>query len=136
MIKDIIENITEKLINGGIAPVYNAFDAVPVSNKDKCIFTVIEVESFESTAPIYSLFTVFTPFKAEISLKITAPENYSIAQLYEYYDKKAVPAINEFSSMSCYLSGISIKFDSNINRLVLTAKIPAAGMIKTERSPE
>jgi hypothetical protein len=136
MINDIIQNITEKLVNGGVTPVYNAFDAVPVSNKDKGIFTVIEVESFESTTPIYSLFTVFTPFKAEISIKITAPENYSIAQLYEYYDKKAAPAINKFSSMNCWLSGISIKFDSNINRLVLTAKIPAAGMLKAERGSE
>jgi hypothetical protein len=134
MLTDIINSIVTALRNGGVTPVYSAFDAVNVAEKSKGIFTVVGLSSFESDTPIYSQYTIFFPFKAEFEIKITSPENCSLSQIYSYYDEKIDPVISEISGLTCRLSGVSAKFDSNIQRLVLTVKLSASGITKHERS--
>ncbi len=134
MLTDIIDSIVTNLGNSGVSPVYSAFDAVKINEKNNGLFTVVGLSSFESDTPIYSQYTIFFPFKAEIEIKITAPENCSLAQIYSYYDEHIDPVISDMSGLSCKLSGISAKFDSNIQRLVLTVKLSANGISKHERS--
>ena len=38
------------------------------------------------------------------------------------------------SGLTCRLTKMSVKFDSNIRRLVLTVKLAASGITKIERS--
>lgn len=134
MLNSIISEAAAKLRAHGAAPVYSAFDAVPVELKSGGIFTVIGVRSFESTVPIYSLSTIFLPFKAELEIKVTAPENYSAEQIYAYFSERIAPAAAELSGLGSFLKQITVKFDSNINRLVLTAVVSAVGTTKIERS--
>lgn len=104
MLNGIISAVTEKLTEKGASPVYGAFDAVPADRKNSGIYTIVGVRSFESTTPIYSLTKIYLPFRAELS------------------------------GLESFLKGISLKFDSNISRLVLTAVISASGTTKIERS--
>ena len=54
--------------------------------------------------------------------------------IYQYFSEKIAPAAAEFSGLGSFLKRVSIKFDSNINRLVLTAIVSAVGTTKIERS--
>lgn len=136
MIDSIIKEITEKLSQNGVTPVYSAFDAVAVDRKNRGFFTIVNMGSFELQTPIYSEFTAFVPYRADIDIIVTAPENYRMEKLYEYFSDNVQPAVMKFSGMNCSLRKISMKHDSNINRLVLTAKLSVSGMGKFERSGE
>lgn len=135
MLREIIDGIIEKLSQKGAAPVYSAFDARAVSRKGNGgIFTVVGISSFEASSPIYSPYTVYIPFKSELEISITAPEGYSLLKIYDYYDEKIAPAVFELSGLTCKLSGMSVRSDSNIGRLVMNVRIAASGITKLERS--
>lgn len=134
MMREILNGIIEKLVKSGADHVYSAFDAKAVAGKGSGIFTVVGISSFETTSPIYSPYMVYIPFKTELEISITAPEDYSLFRLYDYYDEKIAPAVFELSGLTCELSGMSVKFDSNIGRLVMKVLISARGITKLERS--
>lgn len=134
MIREVINDVIAKLQANGVDAVYSAFDAKPVSSKEKGLFTVVGIGGFESFTPIYSPYTVFLPFKAEIDINVTAAAKMSVADIYKLYDEKIQPVVSEMSGLTCSLTKMSIRFDSNIQRLVLTAKLAASGITKIERS--
>lgn len=134
MLKDIIDNIIGKLSENHVSPVYSAFDGRALERKGRGFFTVAGISSFESSAPIYSQYMVYLPFRSEIELNVTAPESSSMEELYEYYDSNIAPVMLDMSGMTCSLSSMSIKFDSNIQLLVLTVKLRVSGITKYERS--
>jgi len=134
MLNSIIEQVCTELRAFGASPVYSAFDAVPLTKKPDGIFTVVGIEAFESTAPVYSPYIVYIPFKAEISIKVTAPPDHSLEKLYGYYSDKIAVAAGELSGLVCRLKKLSVKYDSNICRLVLTAVLSAEGITRIERS--
>lgn len=136
MIDGIVKEIIEKLSQNGVNPVYSGFDAVSVEKKNKGFFTVVSVGSFELQTPIYSEFTAFVPYKADIAISVTAPENYRMEKLYEYFSENVQTAVMKFSGINCLLRKISIKHDSNINRFVLTANLSVSGMNRFERGSE
>jgi len=136
MLNTIISRIARELRAFGSDPVYSAFDAVPAEKKSKGIYTIVGIESFESTAPVYSPYIVYLPFKADISIKVTAPPEVPLSALYDYYSSKTAVAIGELSGLSCTLKKLSVKYDSNISRLVLTAVLTAGGITRIERSTE
>lgn len=136
MIKDIINIITKKLSSSNLGAVYSAFDAAAIHRKGKGIFTVVGISSFESLSPIYSKYTIFIPFKAEAEINITAPENCTMLSLYDYYEESVEPALLELSGLNSSVKSAAIKFDSNIQRLVLTVKISLNGISRSERSGE
>lgn len=133
MINSIIKEIISKISENGVKPVYSAFDAVSVERKNRNFFTVVGLNSFELQTPIYSEFTIFIPYKADVDINVTAPENYPMQKLHEYFSENIKPAIMEISGMNCSIRKISVKPDSNINRFVLTARLSVSGMDKLER---
>ncbi len=134
MLKDIIDGIIEKLAENDVSPVYSAFDGRSLERKGQSFFTIVGISSFEAATPIYSPYTVYIPFKAEIELTVAAPEKYSMTALYEYYDSNIEPVVFDMSGLTCRLSKMSVKFDSNIQRLVLSVKLAASGITRVERS--
>jgi hypothetical protein len=136
MLRSITDQICTELRRFGTSPVYSSFDAVPVSKKDKGIYTVVGIESFSATAPVYSPYIVYIPFSTQISIKLTAPPDCPLDELYSYYSRTAGIAISEMSGLSCRLEKLSAKYDSNICRLVLTAIFSATGITRIERSIE
>lgn len=134
MLETIINAVKAKLEECGAVPVYSAFDNVPAEMRSKEIFTVVDICSFESSAPIYSLYTVYIPYKAETEIRVTAPESCSMTILYRYCDKFIGAAAAGLSGINGSINGMTVKYDSNICRLVLTAKLSLSGIIKTERS--
>jgi len=134
MLRDLIQNIISRLRAQDVSNVYSAFDAMAVERKGSGFFTVVGISAFESSAPIYAPAMVYVPFKAEVEINVTAPENYSMVQLYSYYDEKISAAFGDMSGLTCKLTKMSVKFDSNIQRLVLTIKLGASGITKIERS--
>ncbi|MDE6539527.1 MAG: hypothetical protein K2K66_05000 [Ruminococcus sp.] len=133
MIDSIINKIIENLSRNGIKNIYSAYDAISVEKKGRDFYTLVGLESFEMHKPIYSALTLFMPYEAEISLNITAPENYSIQKLYEYFSEKIKPAVMNFSGIDCYIKKISMKHNLQINRLVLTVRLSVSGIEKSER---
>ena len=131
MLETIINAVKAKLEESGAYPVYSAFDNVSLESRKKGIFTVVDISSFESSSPIYSLYTVYIPYRAEVNIRITAPENCSMTDIYRYYDKYIGSAA---AGLNGSLSGMTVKFDSNIRRLVLTARLSLIGVIRSERS--
>ena len=136
MLNTIISRVARELRAFGSDPVYSAFDAIPAEKKPKGIYTVVGIESFESTAPVYSPYIVYIPFKADTSVKVTAPPEIPLSSLYDYYSSKTAVAIGELSGLSCSLKKLSVKYDSNTSRLVLTAVLSAGGITRIERSIE
>ena len=134
MLREIIDDIIEKLAENLVSPVYSAFDARALDRKGISFFTIVGINSFESTQPIYSQYKVYIPSKAEIELTVAAPDSFSMAELYDYYDTNIAPVVFEMSGLTCTLSRMSVKFDSNIQRLVLCVRLAASGITSTERS--
>ena len=134
MLNDIIKTVADKLSDSGVSPVYSAFDGVPAEQKCRGIYTVVGVENFSSTAPVYSLSAVYLPFRTDISIRVTAPKDMSAEKLFGYYSSKIAPALDDLSGLSCSLSKLTLKYDSNISRLVLTAILSAGGVTRIERS--
>lgn len=136
MITSIITEIIQKISKNGILPVYSAFDAVSVERKNRDFFTIVGLNSFELQTPIYSEFTIFAPYKADVDINVTAPESCPLQKLYEYFSDNIKPSVMEISGMNCLMKKISVKHDSNINRFVLTARLSVSGIDKLERSSE
>ena len=134
MLRKLMEETAARLRASGASHVYSAFDAVDIQKKGRSIFPVIDVSSLECSTPIYSLSTIYLPFKAELSLRITAPECWTMEQLYDYFDQYIAPAVEAMSDLNCSLRSLTLKPDSNIRRLVMTVKMSAGGIIRTERS--
>jgi len=134
MLKTVIDQIAHELESTGIETVYTAFDYIPIEKKGKEIFTVVGIDNFESSTPIYSEVSVFLPFKAEAAISLIAPKDMTMIQLYDFFDSKVLPAIKNTGSLTCSLRNLSMKNDSNINRLVLKVKFSVSGISKLERS--
>ena len=131
MLETIINSVKSELEKAGATSVYSAFDCVPLEKRAGNIFTVVDICAFESSAPIYSLNTVYVPYTAVAALRITAPENCSMTDIYSYYDRYIGASVTGASGR---ISGMTVKFDSNIRRLVMTVKVSLSGIIKAERS--
>ena len=134
MLNAVIERVCRELKAFGAVPVYSAFDAVPVEKKTGGLYTVVGIELFERTAPIYSEYIVYVPFQADVSIKVTAPQDCSLEKLYDYYSSKVSPAIGELTGLRCRLKKLTVKYDSNLSRLVLTAIVGTEGITRIERS--
>jgi hypothetical protein len=134
MLREIIDDIIEKLAEKQVAPVYSAFDARSLDRKGSSFFTIVGINSFESSQPIYSQYKVYIPFKSEIELTVAAPDSCSMTELYDYYDTDIEPVIFDMSGLTCTLAKMSVKFDNNIQRLVLSVRIAASGITSAERS--
>lgn len=132
---DIINAVKQELIENGAENIYSAFDAVPVSSKGK-FFTVIGIKNFECSTPVYSQYTIYMPFRAELEIKILAPESTSLEETCNYYESHISGAINGLSGLSSNISRMSVKQDRNIGRLVLTVTVSAGGMKKIQRETE
>ncbi len=133
MLKEILDSIKEKLRQAGVTNVYSAFDALPVEKKGE-VFTVVGIGAFETSKPVYSQFNVYLPFKTEIEVNVTAQRDMSMASLYNYYCDEIEPVLAGMADMNCSVRKMAVRYDSNIQRLVLTVRLAASGMSKMERS--
>lgn len=134
MLKTVVEKIHAELNSNGVENVYTCFDNIPISSKGNGIFTVVGVEEMESSAPIFSQYTIFLPFKAVASVSLIAPKNFSMAQLYQYWDDNIIPIIHNIASLTCGVKSITIKPDSNINKLTFKVKLSVSGIHQMTRS--
>lgn len=132
---DIIKMIRNKFISDGIKNVYSTFDAVPLSSKGK-YSVLIGMKNFEYSTPVYSQYTIYMPFRAEIDIKILAPESSTMEEICNYYEQNVSESVNGLSGLNGSISGISIKHDKNIGRLVLSVAVSAGGMKKIQRETE
>lgn len=129
---EVINAIKRELTESGAENVYSAFDALPVLSKGR-FFTVIGMKNFECSTPIYSQYTIYMPFRAEIEIKILAPESGTMEEVCNYYENSIGGVISGLSGLSSRVSGMSVKQDKNIGRLVLTVTFSAGGMKKIDR---
>lgn len=134
MLKTIVDRLSQELKKNGIEKVYTVFDNIPIEKKGRDIFTVIGVESFESSSPIYSEYSVFLPFKAEASISLIAPQNFTMAELYDFFDAKILSVIKDMGSLTCSLRNLTMKNDTNISRMTLKIRFSVSGISRLERS--
>lgn len=134
MLNTIVTQINDELKKCGVSEVYSAFDNISTEKKGKGIYTVTSIDSFESSAPIYSSYHIYFPFKSYADIRVTAPLDYSMAELYSYFDTMILPALNNLGSLNCSLKNLTMKKDSNINRLVLRICFSVSGITRLERS--
>ena len=133
MLNTLIETMKTALLRAGASPVYSAFDAVRTDRKEKGIYTIVGVDSFESFTPVYTPYVAYLPFRADVSVKITAPPDMPLETLYDYYSGKVADAFDEFMGLTSSLKKLTVKFDSNIGRLVLSAVLSTGGVTRIER---
>ena len=135
MIKEILDSIVSRLNAADVENVYSAFDALPADKKGD-IFTIVGIGAFETCAPVYSHYSIYLPFRTEIDLNLTARRDTSMEALFNVYCESVEPVLMSMTDMKCSLKKMSIRFDSNIQRLVLNVKLSASGMSRIERSIE
>lgn len=133
MLKTVIDNVISKLEQAGVENVYSAFDAYAVEKKGS-LFTIVGVGAFETSAPVYSLNCAYLPFKSEVEVNVTAVKTMPMTDLFDYYAANIEPVLMGMTDLECSLKKIAIKFDSNIQRLVLTVKMGVCGITRIERS--
>ncbi|MDO4864333.1 MAG: hypothetical protein Q4A05_09215 [Ruminococcus sp.] len=132
---DILSQFRAELLAAGNENVYLAFDALPVRSKGE-YFTVLGIKSFEASAPVYSQYTVFLPFKAETEVSVYAPESENMQSLYRCFESSVRPALDAMTSMTTRVCRLSIKHDSNLRRLVLTAGVSVSGIRRIARDSD
>jgi hypothetical protein len=133
MLKTIVSQLAEELENNGVEQVYTCFDNIPIWDKTSGIFTVVGIEGFESSAPIYSEYCVYVPFKAEAAITLLASQSTAMSQLYTFFDEKIFPIVKSMGSMDCALKNLTMKNDSAINRITLKIKFSVSGISRIER---
>lgn len=134
MLRTVLDRISQELENSGAENIYTSFDYIPIEKKGKDIFVVAGVENYESSAPIYSEYSIFLPFKSAASISLIAPQSTPMVKLYDYFDSIILPALKNMNSLTCSLSDVSMKNDTNINRMVLKARFRVSGISRLERS--
>lgn len=132
---DIINKIKQELIENGTRDVYSAFDAIPVKSKGD-FFTVIGFKNFESLTPIYSKYTIYIPFKAELEITVTSPKDATMEEVCDYYEIKIGKVIDRLHSFTNNICHMSVKPDSNIKRFILSVGLSVEGMKRIERETE
>ena len=132
---DVINRIKQELIENGTRDVYSAFDAIPVTSKGG-FFTVIVFRNFESLTPIYSKYTIYIPFKAELEITVTSPKDATMEEVYNYYEVKISKVIDRICGFTNNISRMSVKSDSNIKRFILSVGLSVEGIQKIERETE
>ena len=133
MLKTIINSIIDELEAAEVENVYSAFDAYTIENKGD-IFTVIGIGAFETAAPVYTMAYAYIPFRAEVDISITTPKSMTMDEIYDYYADNIESVLLQMTDMRYALKKMSLKFDSNIQRIVLNIKLETGGMAKLERS--
>ena len=133
MLKTIINSIIDELEAADVENVYSAFDAYTIENKGD-IFTIIGIGAFETSPPIYTMAYAYVPFRAEVDISITATKSMTMEELYDYYTDNIEAALLQMTDMRYTLKKLSLKFDSNIQRLVLNVKLETGGITKLERN--
>lgn len=133
MLKTIINSIISELEAADVENVYSAFDAYTIENKGD-IFTIIGIGAFETSPPIYTMAYAYVPFRAEVDISITATKSMTMEELYDYYTDNIEAALLQMTDMRYTLKKLSLKFDSNIQRLVLNVKLETGGITKLERN--
>lgn len=134
MLKKLLDIISATLREYGASHVYTMFNRLSPDQRSKEIYALVGVESFESASAFFSYDMIYIPYKADIEIKLTAAEDDPLSELYEYFDECILPAMISLTGIKSALKGISAKYDSNIDRLVFTARFSMSGLIKTERS--
>lgn len=130
--RDILNEVRAALEKRGNDRVFFAFDTISSNYKGE-IYTLLGIKSYEAMTPVYSQYTVFMPFKAEIEITVSAPQLTSMASLYSHFEEKIKPAIDDISGLSSRLCRLSIKQDSNLKRFLLTAGFSTGGVRRIER---
>ena len=133
MLKNILAQITDALKALGMENIYTAFDNIPVSKKESR-YMVLSVKSFEAYAPIFSDISLFLPYKATAELSVIAHDTCTMAELYDYFDSELLPVMDKLGSLTSSLRGISMKYDTNIGRLVMKVTLSVSGVSRLERS--
>lgn len=134
MLKNLLDIISAALREYGASQVYTMFNRLSPDQKSKEIYALVGVESFENSSAFFSYDMIYIPYKVDIEIKLTAAEDTPLSELYEYFDEYVLPAMISLTGIKSALKGISAKYDSNIDRLVFTARFSMSGLIKTERS--
>jgi hypothetical protein len=129
----ILEQFKTAIESLGNDEVYTAFDALPVRTKARS-FTVVGIRSYEASAPVFSPTIIFLPFKAEVEINVYARESEPMTALYTYFETYVRPAIDAVSGTTGRLCRLSMKHDSNLRRLVLTAGVSVSGIRRIERA--
>ena len=133
MLKTIINSIIDELEAADVENVYSAFDAYTIENKGD-IFTIIGIGAFETAPPVYTMAYAYIPFSAEVDINVTAPQSMTMENLYDYYADNIESVLLNMTDMRYTLKKMSVKFDSNIQRLVLNVKLETGGITKLERN--
>ena len=131
--REILNELKSALLAVGNQDVYLAFDALPVRSKGGR-FTVLGIRSFEAAAPVYSQYNVFLPFKAETEVSVYAREDEDMLSLFRYFEERVRPALDGLASMTTRICRLSIRHDSSLRRLVLTAGVAVSGVRRTARA--
>ena len=131
--KDMLAQIKTAFINNGGENIYTAFDALPVRDKGK-FFTVLSIGEYETLTPIYTDTTVYMPVKAELAVKVFAPENCSQQALCEYYSTNFERAVDKLCGMSSRLLRLDVTMDKTLGRLMLKAVLKIGGMKSYSRT--
>ena len=134
MLKDVIDKVINVLKKNGVNDVYSAFDNISTESKGKHIYSVVGVSEFESSTPVYSLSYIYLPFKTDVEIRIVGAKESSLYAVYSYFDEKIQPSVLEMTAMNCSMKKLSMKFDSNIQRIVMSVRFSASGVTKLERS--
>lgn len=134
MLKKIVSEVIDCIKGGEVKDVFPAFDGTLLENKPKSVVTFIGVKNLTVDKPIFSYDNYFCPFEAEISVSVTAPQWCGAYTLYDFFSNVVIARLVDSAYIFGGIKNLSVKFDSTINRLVLSADIAVSGCETIERS--
>lgn len=108
MVNAIIRKVIEELSHNGIKHIYSTFDNANTKKMHDCFSTAVSLNCLELKTPLFSESAIITPYKADIDLRVTTPEEVSIERLEKYYSCKLKFAIMDILGISWCISRVGI----------------------------
>lgn len=132
---ETVRSIISRLKEKGVRNVYSAFDGEPLRSKgEPAVF--VGAGRFETLRPVYSEFTIYLPFRAEIEITVTAPESAPLTELCTYYEEHIRSAVEAIPELYSRPGTVVCRMDRNLGRMVLTAAYNTEGMKLIKREAQ
>lgn len=133
MLKEIVEQVIDCIKGSDIKEVFPTYDGLLLEHQGRELVTFVGINGLSAGQPVYSSDKIYCPFTADILVKVTVPQYCNSYMLYDFFCDTVLSRLVESELIYQGIKSVSIRYDSNINRLALDGIVRLSGIFSMER---
>lgn len=124
----ILERLKTELTKENIKNIYFRYDKIPTMDDLVIVLDINECTQFK---PVHSSCTTYIPFRGNVEFIIWAPRAYDLSELYNYWNEKIFPVLNnKISGIVVTPIQCKITWDNVRKCYELTSSVEVCGVSK------